>query len=68
MVLRKIESNVKLQVNVIDRNRVMNKIIVGSVFFFSYFLIMGNKFNNIYVYPSALICFIYIMYTLFNLL
>ncbi|PFO93456.1 hypothetical protein COJ97_26020, partial [Bacillus cereus] len=23
---------------------------------------------NIYVYPSALICFIYIMYTLFNLL
>ncbi|WP_235711981.1 O-antigen ligase family protein [Bacillus mycoides] len=46
----------------------MNKIIVGSIFFFSFFLIMGNKFNNTYIYPSSVMCFIYIMYTLFNLL
>ncbi|PFW57231.1 hypothetical protein COL13_12275 [Bacillus cereus] len=40
----------------------MNKILVYSVFVFSFFLIVGNSTENINIYASSIICLIYITY------
>lgn len=46
----------------------MNKLIIYGVFLSSFFFIVGNRFNNTYIYPSGILCFMYIAYTLLNLL
>ncbi|WP_163092848.1 O-antigen ligase family protein [Bacillus cereus] len=46
----------------------MNKLIIYGVFLSSFFFIVGNRFNNTYIYPSGILCFMYIVYTLLNLL
>lgn len=40
----------------------MNRILLYSIFLFSFFLIVGNNKDNINIYASSLVCLIYIMY------
>ncbi|PFE52951.1 hypothetical protein CN318_22190 [Bacillus cereus] len=46
----------------------MDKLMLYSVFLFSFFLIIGSKFNNIYIYGSSFMCFMYIMYIFLNII